>query len=271
MDFRRIGCVRWIIALVLVIFIGVLVWSNYRFSIQSPGGNDFLARWTGAHFWLVEGINPYDEQVSLEAQIMIYGRPANPSLGEDVAHFVYPLPAMLFFAPFGLLPFTLARAIWMTILEISLPLLAFISLRITRWRPPPATYILLILLSIFWYHGLRSVIVGQFAVIEALLIAGGLWSGQRESDVSGGILLGLTISKPQMSFLILPFVCLWAVRQRRFGLVVIYRLLVRWWWRIYPQVPRRVCDLVRNDNRWYRWRWTGDEWRRERGRELLLV
>jgi hypothetical protein len=72
------------IVVVLVILTGVLVWSNYRFSIQSPGGNDFLARWTGAHFWLTEGINPYDEQVSLEAQTMIYGRPADPTRGEDV-------------------------------------------------------------------------------------------------------------------------------------------------------------------------------------------
>jgi hypothetical protein len=208
------------IVVVLVILTGVLVWSNYRFSIQSPGGNDFLARWTGAHFWLTEGINPYDEQVSLEAQTMIYGRPADPTRGEDVAHFVYPLPAMLFFAPFGLLSFTLARAVWMTILEISLPILAFIAIQISRWKPPPATFTLVILFSIFWYHGLRSVVVGQFAVIEALLITGGLWSIQRESDALGGVLFGLTISKPQMAFLILPFICIWAVRNRRFVLLL---------------------------------------------------
>lgn len=231
---------RWLIAIVLVVLLGLLVWSNYRFSLQSPGGNDFLARWTGAHFWLVEGMNPYDEQVSLEAQIMIYGRPADPSSGEDIAHFVYPLPAMLFFAPFGLLPYTLARAVWMTILEISLPILAFISLRISGWKAPRATFILIILLSIFWYHGLRSVIVGQFAVIEAVLIAAGLWAIQRESDTLAGVLLGMTIAKPQMAFLILPYVIIWAIREKRtqivlatlatlFGLTIISLLLLPGW------------------------------------------
>jgi hypothetical protein len=200
LDYRSYGWIRWMIVVVLVILTGVLVWSNYRFSIQSPGGNDFLARWT--------------------AQTMIYGRPADPTRGEDVAHFVYPLPAMLFFAPFGLLSFTLARAIWMTILEISLPILAFLAIQISRWKPPPATFTLVILFSIFWYHGLRSVVVGQFAVIEALLITGGLWSIQRESDALGGVLFGLTISKPQMAFLILPFICIWAVRNRRFVLLL---------------------------------------------------
>jgi hypothetical protein len=204
----------------MLILIGVLVRSNYRFSVQSPGGNDFLARWTGAHFWLVEGINPYDERVSLEAQTLIYGRPADPSKGEDVAHFVYPLPAMIFFAPFGYLPFTLARAIWMTILEIALPILALIGIRISRWKPPPATFALIIFFSIFWYHGLRSVVVGQFAVIEALLIAAGLWSIQRGSDAFAGVILGLTISKPQMAFLILPFLGIWAMRERRVQLLL---------------------------------------------------
>lgn len=220
LSFRSNRWVRWIIAIVLLILVGLLVWSNYRFSVQSPGGNDFLARWTGARFWLVEGINPYDEQVSLEAQTLIYGRPADPSKGEDVAHFVYPLPAMLFFAPFGLLPFTTARAIWMTLLEICLPIMAFLGLRLARWKPPPATLGLIIVLSIFWYHGLRSVIVGQFAVIEALLIILGLWSIQRKSDAFAGVILALTIAKPQMAFLILPFITAWAVKKRRFEFIL---------------------------------------------------
>ena len=124
----------------VVLLLGLLVgltYANLRFAQQAPGGNDFLARWTGAHYWLVEGVNPYDEQVSLAAQRMIYGRPANAAAGEDVAHFVYPLPAMLFFAPFGLLPYTTARAMWMTLLEIGLPILAVIGIRLGRWKPGP--------------------------------------------------------------------------------------------------------------------------------------
>ncbi|TFH35574.1 MAG: DUF2029 domain-containing protein [Anaerolineales bacterium] len=209
------GWIRWLVAVILAFLLIILVWSNFRFALQSPGGNDFLARWTGAHYWLVEGLNPYDEQVSLEAQKMIYGRPADPSKGEDIAHFVYPLPAMLFFAPFGLLPYTLARALWMTILQIALPVLAMISIRISRWKPSPVTFGFIIFLSIFWYHGVRAVIVGQFAVIEALLIAGGLWAIQREADSISGVLLGLTIAKPQMAFLIVPYVLIWALRVRR--------------------------------------------------------
>ena len=199
-------------------FIGLFV-ANYSFVRQSPGGNDFLARWTGAHYWLVEGVNPYDEEVSLAAQTMIYGRPADPSKGEDIAHFVYPLPAMLFFGPFGFLPFPIARAIWMTILEICLVVLGLIGLRLARWSPDRFTQAAVILFSILWYHGARAVIIGQFAVIEAVLIAIALLAIQREWDEAAGIVLALTIAKPQMSLLIIPFVLIWSLRARRLKIV----------------------------------------------------
>ncbi|MGB2896889.1 MAG: glycosyltransferase 87 family protein [Anaerolineales bacterium] len=203
----------------LIAFLIGLCVANYNFVSQSPGGNDFLARWTGAHYWLVEGISPYDEEVSLAAQMMIYGRAADPSKGEDIAHFVYPLPAMLFFGPFGFLPFAIARAIWMTILEICLVVLGLIGLRLARWSPDRYIKGFVILFSILWYHGARSVIIGQFAVIEAVLIAIALLAIQSELDEVAGIVLALTIAKPQMSFLIIPFVLIWAIRARRLKIV----------------------------------------------------
>lgn len=205
--------------LTLAVLIG-LGFANYQFSLLSPGGNDFLARWVGAHYWVVKGVNPYDPQVSLAAQEMIYGRLADPAKGEDIAHFVYPLPAMIFFAPFGLLPYPIARAVWMTLLEISLPLLVLIGVELARWKPSRKLLAFLMIFSVVWYHGFRSVIVGQFAVIEALLMAAVLLSIQRRQDSLAGVLLALSISKPQMSVLLIPFVLLWAARSRRWELIM---------------------------------------------------
>ena len=218
----RSGYPRWLSGLILPLLIVLLAglgFANYRFALQAPGGNDFLPRWVGAHLWLTEGVNPYDGRVSLAAQEMIYGRPADRSAGEDVAHFVYPLPAMLFFAPFGLLPYPLARALWMTLLEIALPVLAFVGVRLTRWKPSPALLAALLLFSVLWYHGLRSVVVGQFAVVEALLMAAALLAIQRREDFLAGILLALSVAKPQMAFLLIPFVVVWAGRSRRWVLI----------------------------------------------------
>jgi len=210
-------------ALSLVLLAGLLAGltlANYQFALRAPGGNDFLTRWVGAHAWLRDGINPYDPRVSLRAQEMIYGRPADPASGEDVANFVYPLPAMIFFGPFGLLPYTMARAVWMTLLELCLPAMVILGARLARWNPPMGVMGSLMLFSVMWYHGFRAVVVGQFAVIEALLMTAALLAIQRRHDVWAGLLLALTVAKPQMAFLLAPFAVLWAASQRRWWVVI---------------------------------------------------
>ncbi|NIS79401.1 MAG: DUF2029 domain-containing protein [Anaerolineales bacterium] len=223
-----------------------LVYVNFRLAMQIPGGNDFLARWTGAHYWLVERTNPYDEEVSLAAQVMFYGRPADPTSGESLAHFYYPLYAMIFFAPFGLLSFPVARAIWMTLLQIALPLLLWIGLRIAKWNPGTALLALLMGFSIFWYPGVRSIFVGQFAVVEALLMAGALLAIQSRNDALGGILLALSTSKPQMAVLFIPFVLIWAVSVKR------WRLLL---WAAGSMVTLVVSSIILMPDWPLRWIW----------------
>jgi len=207
-----------LIGLLLAAVIGLTI-LNYQFSKQNPGGNDFLARWMGARFWLMEGISPYDEQVSLAAQQMIYGHPADPDEGEDKYQFIYPLYSMIFFGSFGLVEFNLARALWMTVLEISLVLFVFVSVRLTGWRVSALTTAALILFVITWYYGIRTLILGQFAGVNALLIASALLFIQQKQDVPAGILLALSTSKPQMVALLAPFVFLWAYSARRRGII----------------------------------------------------
>ncbi len=211
--------IQTVTVLAVLIVLVALTIANFRFSEELPGGNDFLGRWVGARFWVQEGISPYDPQVGRESQQLIYGRAADREAGEDIQDFLYPFPAMIFFAPFGALPYTLARAIWMTILEVSLPILAMIGIAIADWKPRRAVLISLLLFSVLWYHGTRAVIVGQFAVIEALLMAGALLAIKRGSDPLAGILLGLSIAKPQMAVLLIPFVFLWAGWARRWLIV----------------------------------------------------
>ncbi|MEA3349515.1 MAG: glycosyltransferase family 87 protein [Chloroflexota bacterium] len=211
-----------ILALLILISVAALVgltWMNYRFSVQNPGGNDFLARWMGARKWVMEGISPYDQSVSLATQKAIYGHPADPEKGEDLSHFIYPMTSMAFFAPFGLLEYLPARALWMTLLELSMAALTIVSMRLVRWQPNPVWTVFLILFSLLWYHGVRTVIIGQFAAIEALLITIALFLIMSDNDVGAGILLALLTSKPQMAFLIIPFVLIWAYSWRRFALI----------------------------------------------------
>ncbi len=88
--------IRMATVLAVIVVLVALTIANFRFAEKLPGGNDFLARWMGARYWVQEGISPYDPQVSLATQQLIYGRAADLEAGEDISHFVYPFPAMLF-------------------------------------------------------------------------------------------------------------------------------------------------------------------------------
>jgi len=204
-----------VVMILIIIIIGVLTLVNFQFSKQNPGGNDFLARWNGAHEWLINGNDPYTNQVSDVAQKMIYGRLANPLKGEDVAHFVYPIYSMLFFAPFALMDYTLARAVWMTVLELAMVALTFISLRLSGWKIKPISLAGILIFSILWYCSVRTIILGQFSGINALLILISLLCIKSEHDQVAGVLLALSTSKPQMSYLLIIFVIFWAIRSSR--------------------------------------------------------
>jgi hypothetical protein len=210
---------RALLVLLLAVLSVAVSYENFRFSLQAPGGNDFLPRWLGTRLWLTQGVSPYDPSVAQQAQQIIYGRPADPEAGEDLARFAYPLPVVLFVIPFALLPFTLARALWMTVLEAGLLALTLIGLQLARWRPKVLLFGALMVFSLVWYQGFRAVILGQFAVLEAVLVAGALWAVQREQDAIAGILLALSLSKPQIVILLIPYVLFWGLLNRRMGLV----------------------------------------------------
>ncbi len=206
-----------IIAAGLVI-VGAISWANYRFTQTNPGGNDFLVHWMGTRSLVLEGLNPYSDEVALKIQNVAYGRAAEP--GEHELRVAYPLYSVLVFLPFSLIGnFALSRAIWMTVLEVGLVLLTVLSLRLVRWRVNPIMLAVLLLFSVFWYHGLRPLINGNAVVLVALGLVGGFLALREGADELAGVLFAFTTIKPQVVVLVLVFVVFWALNRRRMRVV----------------------------------------------------
>ena len=171
--------------ILIVLLIGVLAgltWGNYSYARQNPGGNDFLVHWMGTRALIRDGISPYSDETALRIQTFAYGRPAQP--GEHELRVAYPLYSIVLFVPFALIEdFTLARAFWMTLLEVGLVMLVFLGLSLTRWKPGPVMIAALVLFSIFWYHGLRPLINGNAVIVVAVLIDTWRRSSHRQGHV----------------------------------------------------------------------------------------
>ncbi len=199
-------------AIILLLVLGVglfglLVWGNYRYTTQNPGGNDFLVHWMGTKSFFEDGLSPYSDEVALRIQNMVYGRQAQP--GEHELRVAYPLYSIFVFLPFALISdYNLARAVWMAVLESGLILMALLSMRLVRWQPKPMILALFLLFSVFWYHALRPVILGILLAIRA------------GNDELAGILLAFITIKPQVVLLFIVFVCIWAASQGRWKIII---------------------------------------------------
>lgn len=214
------GVVRIILLIALFILIfGALTVANYRLQQQSSGGSDMIPRWLGTRLFLLEGINPYSDKGTEAIQLFYYGHPARPD--QDQVLFVYPLYTIYLFAPFSLIEnFPLARALYMTVMEMSLFLLTFISLKLARWRLPALPLAGLLIFATLWYHSVRPLINGNAAIFSALFIALALLAIREERSFVGGFLLAFSSIKPQMVILLIPLVLLWAVSSRRWSLII---------------------------------------------------
>lgn len=196
---------------------------NLDFTRSSPGGNDFVPRWLGTRLFLTEGQNPYGAETTAAIQQFIHGRSAQE--GEDQALFAYPLYAMLFFAPFSLVAnYPLARALWITALEAALVGTAFAAIPLSGWRPGRWALASFLLFALIWLHGAKPLVDGNASILVGLLATLGLLALRRGRDGWAGIAFAFSTIKPQMVGLLIVFVLVWALSQKRRGVVVAFAI-----------------------------------------------
>lgn len=207
-----------ILTLVLGLLLVAMVLVNHRFALISPGGNDFVPRYVGTRLMLNKGISPYSERATTEIQKVIYGRPAQS--GEDRNLFVYPLYSALIFAPFSLVnDYSLARALWMTLLQVALVATVLVGLRLASWRPHWSITAALTIFGLLWYHSARSLVNGNAAILCGFFVVLAMLAIRKEHDVFAGLCVSLATIKPQVVVLWFPWVILWAASKQRWRLV----------------------------------------------------
>ncbi len=199
--------------LVLATYLFLAYGAYSLFTSKVPSGNDFYARWRGTRALLLEGKDPYSEEVTLEIQRGMYGRPARGD--EDQVAFTYPLYVSLFILPLAFLPYPQAQALWLSGLVFLILVTVIIILRTFDWKPSPGGLLALSLWCLLLYPTARSIVLGQFTILVLALVALALWAMQRGWDFLAGCSLALATIKPQMVFLLIPFLLLWGLTQGR--------------------------------------------------------
>ncbi len=205
---------------VLALFIGLTIGHYNTLTRPFPGHNDFMSRWEGARSYWYDGLDPYSEQASLNIQERIYGRAAME--GEDPGLFAYPFYTVFVVWPFVHVDYSWASAAWMVLLEFCLVGALFLLLDIFRWRPSPLMLGGLIVFTLAFNFSARGLILGQPGHLVYFLEVLTFWALYRRHDAAAAIALAISTIKPQMGFLIVPFLLLWALRVKRWRFIAAF-------------------------------------------------
>jgi hypothetical protein len=194
--------------------LGGLVWANTTFVRTQPVEKNFLVPWLGARTFLQYGESPYSDPATQRAQIVTYGRLATGN--QDPLVLWLPFPVELFYFPIALISdYSIARAIWMTCLEIALVAVAYLSLQLTGWKPWRVLLPVILLFPVLWVYGVISLVNASAAGFIALSLAGFLLALRRERDELAGGLLILMVSAPRLAGVLAFFLFWWIISQRR--------------------------------------------------------
>jgi hypothetical protein len=201
-----------------LVLIAMWMYLNHRIAIASPGGVDFLTHWVGTRA-LFNGESPYSNEVAIRVQDMVYGRPAQP--GENEFLDPYLLYAEVIFAPFALISdYVIARAAWMTFLELATLAIFILSLQIVGWKPGIPSLCSYLLYGILGYHSIRPIMNGNVTTVITLIIVGTIWAIQNRKDGLAGVLMAFALAKPNLTALPALFLIVWMISVGRWRFII---------------------------------------------------
>lgn len=218
-----------IYAALFVLAVGILVFLNYLYAENYPGGKFFQTQWITTRGVLKEGLSPYSAQLLYQVQASAYGRPA--LAGEYEFRYMYPYFSLLIFSPFGLIKdFVIARAFWMTFLELLLIGIYFLSMNLVNWKIRLLPGIALFIISVTFYHNIRAVVDGNLLIVVTFALLASLIAIRDRKDEAAGLLLAFTTLEIKYVFLGIFLILIYLIVNRRFkvvwylfgGLIILY-------------------------------------------------
>ncbi|QRN83730.1 DUF2029 domain-containing protein [Chloroflexota bacterium] len=209
-----------VIVLILVVLTGLAflgLWAMKQFAYE----DQFVIPWAAGRAWLLEGTNPYGDQVIQLARSTLYSSDFMGQLPVS-AELTSPFLNLVFSLPLSLLPYEIARTVWVVILAVSLAGSGFLMLKLSQWKTNLVEKIVAILLVAAWLPVLKLVLMGSLTPIIVLLILAAVYAIINEKDTLAGFLLALAFGSIQISFLILLIFVVWSLFHKRWSVLIAY-------------------------------------------------
>lgn len=205
---NRLPLIAGLLLIVLVVFATLI----HTVTANSIPGADFYTFWVAGRALFLDGVDPYSQVVTEQAQMGKLGRLARPD--EDQMAYAYPPYGLFAILPAILMPFDWAVSFW-----LAFNILAFLTICFFVLPPPVRSFSAL---SLLLFPIFLNLILGTFDIVLSLgiFIFFGLIAMQnrrsRRLQIAAGLLLAWATVKPQFIWLVLLFAFIYAICERLF-------------------------------------------------------
>jgi hypothetical protein len=223
MDFQRIRKPRRFLSLTDVGFIlvatalaaGLLVLNIYL-ARTYQGGEWLFQRWSGAHAFLFQTMEPYGSTVAQRVQFRAYEREAY--LNEYPYVLNDPFYIVILYVPLALFSdFAVAHGIWMLLSQLAVILIIVLAIRFAEWEPPAWMTLLLLGFGVFNPFSLQAFLSASPTIFLTLIYLGILLTLQTQRDELAGALLFLAAYQWEVGALFFLLMLALVIVNRRWG------------------------------------------------------
>lgn len=210
----------WLPILIVLALIGA-TFINMELSKRFVLEDGFAPRYTAAKHWMREGLSPYSEETHQATLTLIEAQGSRPGK-LDQGRFLDPASYVLFYIPLSFINYPIAKAIWMTIIEVSLVLGAWLCLKIAGLKLTLIETIFLCLGVLFFYPNLQMILSASVIPFYLFLMIWGIWLAMNKQGRMAGVLFFLAFAMVPISLFVAVFFMIWMGARRDNSLTSIY-------------------------------------------------
>ena len=210
----------WLPILILFALVGATL-LNLRLASTFPLQDDFAPRWVAAREWMQSGSSPYSDSTH-QATLELLDENGNEPFGLSQGRFVDPAWFVLFYLPFSFVPYNIARAIWMTLIELSLILSVVLSIRMAGLKMSTVELLITSILVLVFYPLFKTVLVISVNAPYIFLTLLAVHLARERQGTMAGLLFALSVWMVPLSLFLVILFMIWLGARRDNSLAKIF-------------------------------------------------
>ncbi|HBO34150.1 MAG TPA: hypothetical protein DD636_05350 [Anaerolineaceae bacterium] len=202
----------WIPIIVIIVMVG-LTMLNLELDKQVVLEDQFAIRWNAARSWMKEGWSPYSEETRQAALDLLEVNKDLPNEREQ-GYFLDPAWFVYLFIPISFVPYSIAKAIWMMLTQLSIAVSFLLGVRLSGLKLKGIEVFLICFLGALFYPAVRASLGASMQPIFVMLTLLAIQLALKGQGNQAGLLLLFAIWINPVAIFVVVFLLIYLGSRR---------------------------------------------------------